>query len=145
MANWLKLLPILASLTGCAAALPALTALSGMISPAAGTQVLATTVVGLYRQNYKIVKANATGDSVGFSLLGLLNFKSPGYDEAFAKLYRSAGVSEGKSHALVNIVHDNSSTYFILFSLPKISVRADVIEFIDAAEPIKTQDTEIIR
>lgn len=28
-------------------------------------------------------------------------------------------------------MHQNSSSYFILFSLPKITVRADAIEFID--------------
>lgn len=135
MTKWLKMLPILCLLDGCAAALPVLPALSGLIPPAAGTQVLTTTAVNLSRQNYKIVKANAIGNSVGFSFLGLFTLISPGYDEAFTKLYQSAGVSEGNAHALVNVVHENSSTYFILFSLPKISVRADVIEFTDGAVP----------
>ncbi|MDD5411803.1 MAG: hypothetical protein PHF31_10390 [Methylobacter sp.] len=144
MTKLLKTLPILWSLTGCAA-VPALPLLSGLIPAPGGTQVLTITAVNLYKQNFKIVKANAIGSSVGFSFLGLINLKSPRYDEAITKLYQSAGVSEGKAQALVNVVHENSSTYFILFGLPKITVRADVIEFTDSAAPVKTQDVEIIR
>lgn len=145
MTKWLKMLPILWSLNGCAAVLPALPVLSGIIPPPTGTQVLTNTTVNLSRQNYKIVKANAIGRSVGFSFLGLITLKSPGYDEAITKLYQSAGVSEGKAQALVNVVHENSSDYFILFALPKITVRADVIEFTEGAMPVKTQDIENIR
>lgn len=124
---------------------PALPALSGLIPAPSGTQILTTTAVNLSRQNYKIVKANAIGGSVGFSFLGLITLKSPGYDEAMTKLYQHAGVSEGKAQALVNVVYENSSTYFILFALPKITVRADVIEFTDDAVPVKTHDAEILR
>jgi hypothetical protein len=46
---------------------------------------------------------------------------------------------------LVNVVHERSSTYFILFALPKITVRADVIEFTDRETRVKLQDTENIR
>lgn len=136
----LKMLPILWLLNGCAAALPALPALSGLIPSPGGTQVLTTTTVNLSKQNYKIVKANATGNSVGFSFLGLFTLKSPGYEEAITQLYRSARVSEGKAQAIVNLVHEHSSTYFILFALPKITVRADVIEFTDGAVPVKAQN-----
>lgn len=145
MTKWLKILPILWLLAGCAAAVPALPLLSGLIPAPSGTQVLTTTAVNLSRQNYKIVKANAIGRSVGFSFLGLFTLKSPGYDEAITNLYQYTGVSEGKAQALVNVMHENSSTYFILFALPKITVRADVIEFTDGAVPVQTQDAENIR
>ncbi len=125
----LKALPILCLLTGCAAAVPALPSLSGLIPAPAGSQVLTTTSVNLSKQNYKIIKANAVGSSTGFSLLGLFALTSPGYSEAITQLYRSAGISEGRAQALVNVVHEHSSTYFILFALPKITVRADVVEF----------------
>jgi hypothetical protein len=136
----LKIIPILCLLTGCAAALPALPALSGLIPASAGPQVLTTTTVNLSRQNYKIVKANAIGSSVGFSFLGLFTFKSPGYDEAISSLYQYAGISEGRAQALVNVMHERSTTYFILFALPKITVRADVIEFTDGETREKLQD-----
>ena len=142
MTKSLKILPILWLLTGCAAALPALPALSGLIPAPSGTQVLTTTTVNLSRKNFKIVKANAIGHSVGFSFLGFFSLKSPGYEEAVTELYRYADVSEGKSRALVNVIHEQTSTYFILFALPKITVRADVIEFIDDAAPISIREIQ---
>jgi hypothetical protein len=128
MTKFLKMLPMLCSLTGCAA-IPALPALSGLIpaSGGGGPQILTTTEIKLARQNFKIVKANAIGSSVGFSLLGLITLKSPDYTEAIANLYRH--VSEGKAQTFANVVQESSSTYFILFALPKITMHADVIEF----------------
>jgi hypothetical protein len=141
MKKSLKMLPVLWSLTGCAGALPAIPVLSGLASPPVGNPILTTTAVNLYKQNYKIVKANAIGSSVGFSLLGLFTFVSPGYEEAITRLYHSAGITEGKAQAIVNVVHENTSTYFILFALPKITVRADVIEFIDTL-PVKAKGAD---
>ncbi|MGZ5010501.1 MAG: hypothetical protein ACXV74_06025 [Methylobacter sp.] len=40
-------------------------------------------------------------------------------------------------------MHESSSTYFILFALPKITMHADVIEFIGDTLPIVPQDTEL--
>jgi hypothetical protein len=137
MMKSLKILPILWLLTGCAAALPALPALSGLIPATNGTHILTTTTVNLSRKNFKIVKANAFGSSVGFSFLGIFSLKSPSFEEALTQLYRSADVSEGKSQALVNVMHEQTSTYFILFALPKITVCADVIEFINDEAPDK--------
>jgi hypothetical protein len=142
MMKSLMILPILWLLTGCAAALPALPALSGLIPGASGTHILTTTTVNLSRKNFKIVKANVFGSSVGFSFLGLFSLKSPSYEEALTQLYRSADVSVGKSQILVNVMHEQTSTYFILFALPKISVRADVIEFIDDVTPISIRETQ---
>jgi hypothetical protein len=142
MMKSLKILPILWLLTGCAAALPALPALSGLMPATSGTHILTTTTVNLSRKNFKIVKANAFGSSVGFSFLGIFSLKSPSYEEALTQLYRSADVSEGKSQALVNVMHEQTSTYFILFALPKITVRADVIEFINDAAPISIRETQ---
>jgi hypothetical protein len=130
MTKWLRMTPVLWLLSGCAA-IPALPALSGLVPPLGSTPLLTTTTVNLSRQNYKIVKANAIGSSAGFSFLGLFTFISPRYDEAMTRLYRNAAVTEGKPQAIVNVVYENSSSYFILFALPKITVRADVIEFTD--------------
>ena len=130
MKKYLMMLTILCSLTGCTA-LPYVPGLSGMILPSAGTQMLTTSSISLSKHNYKIVKANATGKSEGFSFLGLIPVKSPTYTEAITRLYQSAPVTEGKAQALVNTVYEHSSSYFILFSLTKITVRADLIEFTD--------------
>lgn len=88
--------------------------------------------VNLSRNNYKIVKASAMGESSGFRLLGIIPFASPTNSEAKAALYTSVGqVMEGRSIALINQTFDTSSNYFILFSLPRITITADVIEYID--------------
>ncbi|MEF3074232.1 DUF6567 family protein [Methylobacter sp. Wu1] len=141
MMKSMKILPILWLLTGCAA-LPSMPALSGLIPAPAGTQVLTATSVDLSRKNFKIIRANASGRSVGFSFLGLINLKSPSYDKAITQLYKSAGIAEGKPQALVNVMHEQTSTYFILFALPEISVRADVVEFIDNAAPVSIRDIQ---
>lgn len=130
MIKLLKILPASCLLSGCAAAVQALPALSGL-NPSLATQVLTATSVQLSKGNYRIVKANAIGTSTGFSLLGLFTLRSPQYDEAVSELYKLGGVSEGKAQTIANVMHQNSSSYFILFALPKITVRADVIEFID--------------
>jgi len=143
MTKFLKMLSILCSLTGCAA-VPALPALSGLIpTSGGGPQILTATEVKLAKQNFKIVKANAIGSSMGFSLLGLITLKSPDYGEAIANLYRH--VSEGKAQTFANVVQESSSTYFILFALPKITLHADVIEFTENTAPEKPQHTENIR
>jgi hypothetical protein len=125
MTKFLKMLPMLCSLTG------------------GGPQILTTTEVKLAKRNFKIVKANAIGSSVGFSLLGLITLKSPDYAEAIANLDRY--VSEGKAQTFANVVQESSSTYFILFALPKITMHADVIEFTENTAPENPQHNEYIR
>ncbi len=90
------------------------------------------TQVDLSKGNYRIVKANAIGESSGFSLLGFIPFKSPRYTAAMSNLYEKAGLEEGKAQALVNVTQERSTMYLVLFSIPKLTVRADVVEFIDA-------------
>jgi len=57
---------------------------------------------------------------------------SPDYAEAMAQLYQAGGITEGKAQAIVNVVQQNTSAYFILFGIPRITVRADVVEFTEA-------------
>lgn len=142
MTKFLRMLPLLCSLPGCAA-IPAIPALSGLV-PASrdGPQILTATRVNLSGRNFKIVKANAIGSSVGFNLLGLITLKSPDYNEAIANLYRQ--VAEGKAQTFANMMQESSSTYFILFALPKVTLHADVIEFTENTAPANTQDPEHI-
>lgn len=88
------------------------------------------TGVSLAENNYKIIKAGVKGESKGFKLLGLITFVSPNYAEAKADLYASVGESlVGRSAALANQTEDKSTFYVILFSIPKVTITADVIEF----------------
>ena len=103
------------------------------------------TSVSLQDNNYKVVKAGATGQSTGFYLLGIIPIVQPNFAEAKSSLYKSIGQPlEGRSVALANQTQDTSSMYLILFSLPKIMVTADVVEFLDdpaPAQPVPAHHT----
>jgi len=88
------------------------------------------TDVRLNGNNYRLVKPGATGSSGGFALLGVIPFVMPKASEAKAKLYKDVGQDlTGRSIALANQTQDRSTIYLILFSLPKLTITADVIEF----------------
>jgi len=90
------------------------------------------TSVSLAGSNYKVIKAGATGQSSGFNLLGIIPLASPNYGEAKAALYKSVGEPlTGRSVALANQTEDRSSVYLLLFSVPKVTITADVVEFTD--------------
>jgi hypothetical protein len=94
-----------------------------------------STGVSLAGNNYKLVRAGARGSSSGFRLLGIIPFASPNYGDAKAALYRSVGEPlTGRAIALANQTEDRSSLYLILFSIPKVTITADVVEFTDKAE-----------
>ena len=89
------------------------------------------TQVSLTHANYKIIKAGAEGRSYGFRfLLGIIPITAPSTAEARADLYRNLGQPVGgKSVALVNVVEDRSTTWLLLFSIPKLVITGDVVEF----------------
>ena len=87
------------------------------------------TKVDLSQNNYRLVKANAIGVSKGIKLLCLIPVSAPRYIMAMENLYKDAGIVEGKAYALTNIVEERTNVNLLLFSIPKIRIRADVIEF----------------
>lgn len=91
--------------------------------------VLHTTEVQLLGNNYRVLQTNVTARSGGFRLLGFITIRSPSYVTAMSRLYARAGVAEGRPQALANVVHETGGLNLIVFSLPKIRVRADLIEF----------------
>lgn len=104
--------------TGCAS--------SGDFKQSTGTGV------SLSGNNYKLIKAGARGESSGFNLFGFIPLVSPNYADAKSSLYQSVGEQlTGRSVALANQTEDKSSLYLILFSIPKVTITADVVEFTD--------------
>lgn len=87
----------------------------------------------LERANFRVLRANARGVDTGFKLLGLIPVVSPSVADATDHLYEDIEV-EGHAVSLVNVTQEHRSLYLILFSLPKIVVRADVIEFLPEPE-----------
>jgi hypothetical protein len=89
------------------------------------------TQVSLDRANYKVIKAGAEGRSYGFRfLLGIIPITAPSAADARADLYQNLGQPvNDKSVALVNVMEDRSTTWLILFSIPKLVITGDVVEF----------------
>ena len=129
------LLVVMIGMTGCAAiaALP-ITLPSGP-SGSGPTSVLTLTEVHLQQRNYRVIRLNVTGTSRGFALLGLLMLKPPDAAEAFASLYEDGDlrvlIAERRALAFVNVMQASRAPYFLLFSLPQITFRVDVVEFIE--------------
>jgi outer membrane PBP1 activator LpoA protein len=93
------------------------------------------TSVNLSRNNYKVIKAAARGDSSGFNLLGIIPLASPSYANAKTALYKSVQEPlNGKAVALANQMEERHGTYLILFSIPTLTLTADVIEFTDTPD-----------
>ncbi|HKI47151.1 MAG TPA: DUF6567 family protein [Balneolales bacterium] len=108
------------------------------------------TNVELGRTNYKIVATNVSGEAEAGYLLGFTwntgvtntTFALARVDGSEA-LYRDAihnlwlsyetknGSAEGKKLALINIRYDSDNLNLFLYAKAHISVRADVVEFID--------------
>ena len=89
------------------------------------------TQVSLSHGNYKMIKAGAVGRSYGFRfLLGIIPIAAPNTAAARSDLYRNVGQPvNGKSVALVNVSEDRSTTWLLLFSVPKLVITGDVVEF----------------
>lgn len=95
------------------------------------------TQVTLTHGNYKMVKAGAEGRSYGFRfLLGIIPITAPSTAAARADLYNSLGQSvNGRSVALINTTEDRSTTWLLLFSIPKVVLTGDVVEFAQDGSP----------
>ena len=113
-------------ITGCAS--------WGQMNQSTGTQVQ------LNSNNYKVIKAGAKGESRGFNFLCLIPFASPNFADAKANLYQNIGQKlEGKSVALANLTEDRSFMCLILFSIPKVTITADIVEFLDEGKNQNSQ------
>ena len=121
----------LAALAGGCAAVSALPVTSVIGSPnAAALEIHNNTDVRLQAKNFIVIKTNVMGQSSGFALFGILTIVPAKFTKAMSRLYAQADMQAGRPQTLVNLVMEKDATYFILFSLPRTAIRADVIEFI---------------
>jgi hypothetical protein len=128
----LTFLAIAALCGGCASG-SALSVASLMGSPnASALEIHNNTDVRLQEKNFLVIRTNVMGQSSGFSLLGVLTIVPAKFTKAMSRLYVQAEMQPGRPQTLVNLVMEKDATYFILFSLPRTAIRADVIEFIPA-------------
>lgn len=130
VSRWIFVAGIPAFLGGCAA-LPLLPASSSLLpNGSANADFHSATAVRLEQANFTTVKTNVTGQTKGFALLGIITIVPARFSTAMDRLYGQAGVRPGGPQTLANMVVERSSTYLILYSIPRVSIRADVIEFV---------------
>ncbi|HZR17540.1 MAG TPA: hypothetical protein VFE51_09450 [Verrucomicrobiae bacterium] len=116
-------------LTGCAAIAP----LSSIITtPSGGTpplQVHEQTSVKLAADNFILIRTNVVGRSRGFSLLGIITIVPATLNKAMDRLYNNAQMHENQPQTIAHLVIEQTSSYWILFGIPEMDARADVVEF----------------
>jgi hypothetical protein len=128
---------ILVGATGCAAVAPFASTLAGG-APSASLEVHSQTAVRLSEANFVTLRTNLVGSSEGFRLLGFITLRPATVNEAMTRLYATAQAQEGRPETLANLVVEHSGIYVILFSIPRVTIRADLIEFIPAREEDET-------
>jgi len=132
MGNVFRCIPILllaAFLSGCAAA-ATLPAASALLPASTGNATFnSSTLIRLDQGNFVTLKTNLMGHSKGFALLGLITIFPAQFTKALDRVYTQSEMKIGHAQTLVNLVTERSSTYWILFSLPKVTIRADLVEF----------------
>ena len=95
-----------------------------------GSKAGTGTAVNLSGNNYRVVRAGVSGTSCGFDLLGFIPLCPPTYSGAKAAMLRHAGISlDGRSVAIANQTEDRTSLSLIAFSIPRITLTGDVVEF----------------
>jgi hypothetical protein len=133
----IKALFILAAgalLCGCTSVAPVASSMAGPLSQQP-VQANTHTAVNLSEGNFVVVKTNVVGRSKGFSLLGLITIYPATTTKAMSRLYAEAGMQEGKPKTVAHLVIEHSSMYFLLFSIPETTVRADIVQFNSKVEP----------
>jgi hypothetical protein len=85
--------------------------------------------------DYRVMRYNAVGQSEGFKLLGTIPFANANYSDAMTRLWNTSGVCPGTATALTNVTEEHEENYYVLFSIPKRKIRADVIEYNPVCSP----------
>ncbi len=113
--------------------------LTSLLPPSgANADVHSQTSVRLEEANFRVVKTNLVGHCKGFALVGLITIVPAEYAKALDRLYAQAQLQSGKAQTLAHLTVERSSLFLILFSVPKVSVRADLVEFV----PVRSEETD---
>jgi hypothetical protein len=130
-AGFISLLALGLLASGCAAVAPLTSAITGA-APETGVDVRTQTAVRLEEGNFVTVRTNVVGSSKGFKLLGFITLYPATLDKAMNRLYANAEAREGRPETFAHLIIEHSGIYVILFSIPKVTARADLIEFVPA-------------
>lgn len=119
---------IVSLFAGCAALAPLASNLTGS-APSSNLEVHTQTTVQLSDANFSTVRTNVVGSSKGFKLLGFITIYPATLDKAMNRLYAAAEAEEGRAQTLTHLMIEHSAVYVVLFSIPKVTARADLVEF----------------
>jgi hypothetical protein len=119
-----------ALLSGGCASMATMPSTLGSLNPnTSALEIHNQTDVKLTEGNFVVNKTNVVGQARGFSLLGFITLVPARFQTAMDRLYVKAEMETGKPQTLGNVIMEKTSAYWILFSIPRVSVRADVVEF----------------
>ena len=121
-----------ALLAGCAEVAPLAGGLSSGLGGSSSFEAHTQTQVKLVEGNFITIRTNVVGSSKGFKLLGFITLYPATVDKAMDRMYTRAEAHEGRPETFAHLVVEHSGIYVILFSIPKVTVRADLIEFLPA-------------
>lgn len=82
----------------------------------------------LSKNEVKLLKVNARGIDRGFKFLGFMDFDPVSYADALSNLYEQAGTTGGRNISITNVAVEDSAMYFIVFSLTRVAITADIVE-----------------
>lgn len=111
------------------------------------------TSVELSSDNYRLVDVGASGEATAGYLLGAsapqaatvktiglvrLSGEEDLYEAALADLWANLevehGSPEGRALALTNVRYDSNALNLVVYTRPRVQIRADVIEFVRGSE-----------
>ena len=99
------------------------------------------TSVSLTQDDYVIVKTNVAAQCKGFSLLGFIPIVPAELSKTMDRLYARAELQPGQPQAFANLMVEHTGSYYLLFSIPKTSVHADVVQFKSRTGPTAGANT----
>jgi hypothetical protein len=129
MFRGLTLLAVSLLLSGCAAVAPFNGSLGSLLGGRPPAEVHAQTSIGLSQDDFFLVKTNVSGLSKGFSLLGFITIVPATLTKATSRMYAAAQMRTGRPQTIANLIVEQTSSYYILFGIPKVEVHADIVEF----------------
>jgi hypothetical protein len=128
-------LAVCAALSSGCAALPFVPSLLGGLGGGNPPSVQIGTGIELSNANFCTVRANAVGESRGLKLLAFFTVIPTSYVKAYGNLQDNAQLDTERAQVLANVVHENTAQNFLLFALTRVTVRADVVEFLEPGAP----------
>jgi len=114
---------------GCAYLTPVSSLISTPQNGPPPLQVHEQTSVKLAQNDFALVKTNVVGRSKGLSLFGLITIYPATVTKVVSRMYGAAQMKPGESQTLAHLIIEQTSTFWILFSIPKVEVSADIVEF----------------